>query len=117
MLGPHVVHPHHELDDQTALGGQIEELGKPRVVKPVAVIVRVQADARHAVVLRAAAKVLLPVGQERVDRPERDQFDSALLAGLGEIRLPDGRIRLEYSFRPGDQPLSLTFSLARLAVG
>lgn len=36
---------------------------------------------------------------------------------VGEIRLPDGRIRLEYSFRASDQPLSLTFSLARLAVG
>jgi len=35
---------------------------------------------------------------------------------VGEIRLPDGRIRLEYSFRPSDEPLSLTFSLARLAV-
>jgi hypothetical protein len=36
---------------------------------------------------------------------------------VSEIRLPDGRIRLGYSFRPSDQPLSLTFSLARLAVG
>jgi hypothetical protein len=35
---------------------------------------------------------------------------------VGEIRLPDGRIRLEYSFRPSDQTVSLTFSLARLAV-
>ncbi|MFB3882657.1 MAG: hypothetical protein ACE149_15430 [Armatimonadota bacterium] len=33
---------------------------------------------------------------------------------VDEIRLPDGRIRLEYTFRPSDRPFSLTFRLARL---
>jgi hypothetical protein len=35
---------------------------------------------------------------------------------MEETRLPDGRIRLDYSFRPSDQPISLTFSLARLGL-
>ncbi len=33
-----------------------------------------------------------------------------------QIRLPDGRIRLTYRFRPGDAPSYLTFELARLEV-
>lgn len=34
----------------------------------------------------------------------------------GEVRLPDGRIRLEYHFRPSAQSLSLTFDLGLLRV-
>ncbi len=35
---------------------------------------------------------------------------------VGEFRLPDGRIRLVYSFAEGDEPIYLTFDLARLKV-
>jgi len=33
-----------------------------------------------------------------------------------EIRLPDGRVRLVYDFRPGRDPVNLTFNLAQLRV-
>ncbi len=35
---------------------------------------------------------------------------------VGQYELPDGRLRLTYSFRPGDDRLDLTFELARLSV-
>ncbi len=36
---------------------------------------------------------------------------------VGQYELSDGRLRLTYSFRPGEERLDLTFELARLAVG
>lgn len=35
---------------------------------------------------------------------------------VGEVRLPDGRIRLVYSFAEGEEPVYLTFELTRLKV-
>ena len=35
---------------------------------------------------------------------------------VGQYELPDGRLRLVYSLRPGDQRLDFTFDLARLAL-
>jgi hypothetical protein len=35
---------------------------------------------------------------------------------VGEVRLPDGRIRLVYSFAEGEEPVHLTFELTRLEV-
>jgi len=34
----------------------------------------------------------------------------------GEVRLPDGRVRLVYSFAEGEEPVHLTFELTRLKV-
>jgi hypothetical protein len=35
---------------------------------------------------------------------------------VGEVRLPDGRVRLVYSFAEGEEPVHLTFELTRLKV-
>jgi len=63
------------------------------------------------------AEVTFPAGWWLVYARDMEGRWDRVRDPVGEVRLPDGRIRLEYSFRPSDQPLSLTFSLARLAVG
>jgi hypothetical protein len=62
------------------------------------------------------ASVTLPAGWWLVYARDMTGTWDRVRDPVGETRLPDGRIRLDYSFRPSDKPLSLTFSLARLAV-
>jgi len=62
------------------LDGQVQQLGKHRLVELIAVIVRMQTNAGHPVVFRAAAKILLPVGKHGVARAEGNQLHGTLLA-------------------------------------
>ncbi len=65
---------------------------------------------------QAEASVTLPAGWWLVYARDMTGTWDRVRDPVGESRLPDGRIRLDYSFRPNDRPLSLTFSLARLRV-
>jgi hypothetical protein len=63
---------------------------------------------------QAEVSVTLPAGWWLVRARDMSGEWDRVRDPVGEIRLPDGRIRLDCSFRPSDRPLSLTFTLARL---
>ena len=67
---PLVFHDESQLHDEPVLGRQLEQPREGRVVQPVAVVVRVQADARACDAPRRNGEVLLPAGQLGIDRAE-----------------------------------------------
>ena len=67
MLCALVLHGYNQLHDQAALAGQVQQPGKTRIVQLVALIIRMQPNPGHLVVLVAAAQILLPVGQHGID--------------------------------------------------
>ena len=86
VLRANVLHSHGELDDQPAPLGQRQQFGEAGIVKPISVVIGVQADAGHLVVFVAAAQVFTPVGQRGVHRTERDQQPLRVLGAL--VRQP-----------------------------
>src|SRR5205085_1357045 len=69
-----VFHLHGELDDEAALGGGCQELGKRGVIEFVVVVVRMEANAGHVVSFLATVELRLPVADERTDRAEGDEL-------------------------------------------
>ncbi len=62
------------------------------------------------------AEVTLPAGWWLVYARDMTGKWDRVRDPVGETRLPDGRIRLDYSFRPNKEAVSITFSLAKLSL-
>jgi len=71
MLHPGVFDSHDELDDESAPLGSGKKLGKDGIVETIAVVGRVEANARHVVVFVTATEVLAPIGKRGIDGAER----------------------------------------------
>src|SRR5262249_23198098 len=83
MLRSFVFHLDGELHDQTRVGRAAQDLRKLWAGERIAVIVRMEPNARHVVHLAAAPQVFLPVWQLRIDGPERNQQSGAMLLAIG----------------------------------
>src|SRR5439155_6068186 len=68
-----------------------------RVVEAVAVVVRMQADAGHAMLLVTAAQVFLPVGLARVDRAKGDEEAGIALALIREPSIDTGQVLVQHA--------------------
>src|ERR1041384_1012453 len=71
VLSTLVLHAESQLQHQAVSLGEVEELCESRVVQGIAVVVRVETQARHVELLVAAAHILFPLRKLQVDRAER----------------------------------------------
>jgi len=108
-------------------GGRLDLAGGKTTLKAAAAELTVKADPDpqrrllHLAVTAAPSRpdpadltVTLPPGWWLLNARDMTGKWDRLRDPVGEIRLPDGQIRLVYSFSPGDEAIYLTFDLARL---